>query len=65
MDSLIVGILAGAIGTGYFVYGKRQTRIAPMIAGALLCVYPYFVDGALWLILIGAILMALPFFLDY
>ena len=65
MDSLIVGILAGAIGTGYFIYGKRQTRIAPMIAGALLCVYPYFVDGALWLILIGAILMALPFFLDY
>ena len=65
MDNLFVGILAGAIGTGYFIYGKRQTRIAPMVAGALLCVYPYFVDGLLWLILIGAVLLALPFLLDY
>ncbi len=65
MDNLIAGILAGAIGTGYFIYGRRQTRIAPMVAGALLCVYPYFVDGLLWLIVIGVALMVLPYFLDY
>lgn len=65
MDNLIAGILAGAIGTGYFIYGRRQTRIAPMVAGVLLCVYPYFVDGLLWLIVIGVALMALPYFLDY
>jgi len=65
VNSLLVGIVAGAIGVGYFIYGKRQTKIVPMVAGALLCVYPYFVDRLLWLVLVGAILMAVPFFIDY
>jgi hypothetical protein len=65
MSTLIVGLLAGALGAGYFVYGKRQAKITPMVAGALLCIYPYFVDGALWLVLIGVALAAAPFVLDY
>lgn len=65
MDSLIAGVIAGAIGAGYFIYGRRQTRIAPMVAGVLLCVYPYFVDGTLWLVLVGAILVAVPFVVDF
>ncbi len=65
VNNLLVGMIAGAIGVGYFIYGKRQTKIVPMVAGALLCVYPYFVDSLLWLILVGAILMAVPFFIDY
>ena len=65
MSTLIVGLLAGALGAGYFVYGKRQAKIIPMVAGALLCIYPYFIDGALWLVLIGLALAAAPFLLDY
>jgi len=64
MNSLIVGVIAGAIGMGYFIYGKRQTRIVPMVAGALLCVYPYFVDNLLWLSLIGLALVVAPFVID-
>ena len=64
MNSLIVGVFAGAIGMGYFIYGKRQTRIVPMVAGALLCVYPYFVDNLLWLSLIGLVLVVAPFVID-
>jgi predicted cobalt transporter CbtA len=64
MNSLIVGVIAGAIGMGYFIYGKRQTRIVPMVAGALLCVYPYFVDNLLWLSLIGLVLVVAPFVID-
>ena len=47
MNSLWVGVVAGAIGMGYFIYGKRQAKYVPMIAGMLLCVYPYFVESLL------------------
>ena len=63
--SLVIGMLTGAIGVGYFIYGKRQTKFAPLIAGMMLCVYPYFVDSLLWLVVIGAMLMAAPFFIDF
>ncbi|MFH1022780.1 MAG: hypothetical protein V1809_05275 [Planctomycetota bacterium] len=65
MNSLIVGIIAGSLGMAYWVYGRRQARFAPMIAGVLLCVYPYFVDGWFWLILVGAVLAAAPFVTDF
>jgi len=47
------------------VYGKRQTRFAPIVAGLLLCIYPYFVDGVLWLCVVGAALAVAPFLLDF
>lgn len=59
--ALLVGVVAGAFGTGYFVYGKKQDRLIPMLAGAALCVYPYFINN-LWVALgVGAALLALPF----
>jgi hypothetical protein len=63
--SLLIGIFTGAIGVGYFMYGKRQARFAPLIAGMLLCVYPYFVSGVVWLVVVGVALMAAPFFIDF
>ena len=63
--SLLIGILTGAVGVGYFIYGKRQTKFVPLLAGMALCVYPYFVDSALWLVVIGAALMAAPFVVDF
>lgn len=63
--SLIIGIFTGAIGVGYFIYGKRQAKFVPLIAGMLLCVYPYFVDGVWWLLIIAAVLMAAPFLIDF
>lgn len=65
MSSLFVGVIAGAIGMGYFIYGKRQTKIVAMVAGALLCIYPYFIDSLLWLYLVGLLLIAAPFLIDY
>jgi hypothetical protein len=64
MNSLVFGVVAGAIGVGYFIYGKRQVKIVPMVAGALLCVYPYFVDSLLWLCLVGVVLVVAPFVID-
>jgi hypothetical protein len=63
--SLAIGILTGAIGLAYFIYGKRQARFAPLLAGLALCVYPYFVDSVPWSLAIGAALAVAPFFLDF
>jgi len=65
MNSFIVGIIAGAFGAGYFIYGKRQTKVVPMLAGVLLCIYPYFTDNLFWLSVIGVLLLAAPFFVDF
>jgi hypothetical protein len=64
-SALIIGLIAGAVGTGYFIYGKRQQRFAPMLAGVLLGVYPFFTENPLLLIAIGAALMAAPFYIDF
>ena len=65
MNSLIIGVFAGAIGMGYFIYGKRQGRMVPMISGVLLCIYPYATENLLWLSIIGIALVAAPFLIDF
>jgi hypothetical protein len=65
VDNLVIGLIAGAFGVGYMMYGKRQTKFVPLIAGILLCAYPYFVEGWLWLSIIGAVLLAAPFVIDF
>jgi hypothetical protein len=64
-SQLFIGLVAGAIGVGYFVYGKREGRFVPMFSGVALCVYPYLVAGTLWLCIVGAALLAAPFLLDF
>jgi len=64
MDSLVVGFIAGVFGMAYFVYGKRQSKITAMIAGVVLCVYPYFIDSLLWLCVVGGLLLIAPFAID-
>jgi hypothetical protein len=65
VGNLLFGVVAGAIGVGYLVYGRRQTKLVPVIAGVLLCVYPYFVEGWVWLSVVGALLLAAPFVIDF
>ena len=63
--SIIFAVLFGAIGMGYLVYGRRQHQGIPLLAGVALCAFPYFVHNVLLVILIGIVLMVLPFFLRY
>ena len=63
-STLFVGILAGATGLSYFIYGKKQERIGFIAAGVGLCIYPYLVDGLILQILIGLGLAAAPHFID-
>ena len=60
--SLLWGLLFGSIGIGYLVYGRRQRRAMVLVAGVLLCVFPYFVSNAVLTVFVGALLMALPYF---
>lgn len=62
---LFASFVISAIGAAYFVYGRRQAKFVPLICGVALCVYPYFVDGWLWLCVIGGALMAAPFLVDF
>ncbi len=62
---LLIGLLSGVFGVAYFVYGKRQTKLTPMIAGVLLCIYPYFIESVLWLAVVGLLLLAAPFVIEY
>jgi hypothetical protein len=59
---LFLGLLFGSVGFGYFLYGKRQAAIVPMVCGIALMVFPYFVSNVLILAVIGIALAALPYF---
>jgi hypothetical protein len=62
-SSLFLGLLFGAIGTGFFIYGKKQASLVPLICGLLLMVVPYFVPDARWLFAAGAALVVAPYFI--
>ena len=62
--TLYFNIVISALGVAYIVYGRRQARIVPVIAGIALCFYTYFVDGWLALAGIGALLAAAPFVIE-
>ncbi len=63
--SLWWGMVFGAIGLGFFIYGKKQGAIMPLLCGIALMVFPYFVDNAYLLVAIGAALCALPYFFRF
>jgi hypothetical protein len=61
-STLMWGILFGAVGLGFFVYGKRQKAPIPLLSGLMLMVFPYFVSNIYLTVLIGVALIALPYF---
>ena len=56
------GLMFGAVGAGYFIYGKNQRNLVMMCLGILLCVFPYFVGNLVLLLVIGVALTLAPFF---
>lgn len=61
-SELLWGVLFGSIGLGFFVYGKKQTMVVPLACGLALMVYPYFMPNAVALVLVGLMLVAIPYF---
>ena len=52
----------GAIGFAVFLYGKKNKSVRPMIIGAALMVYPYFISGTFFLYLVGIALTTALYF---
>ena len=59
---LLWGLLFGSLGAGYFVYGKKQGAIVPLLCGIALIIFPYFVTNTGLLVAIGVVLAAIPYF---
>lgn len=60
---LILGVIFGSIGLGYFMYGKKQKMTVPLACGLILMIYPYFIESTALLSAVGVILALLPYFL--
>lgn len=59
---LMWGMVFGAVGLGFFLYGKKQKAVVPFIAGITLCVFPYFIENVYVLVGVGLVLVAIPYF---
>jgi hypothetical protein len=61
-QSIIWGLIFGSIGLGYFVYGKKQRSVVPLVCGLGLMAFPYFVSDTVILVIVGLLLSAIPYF---
>jgi hypothetical protein len=62
VSSLLWGLLFGSVGLGFFIFGKKQKAVVPLVCGLVLMVFPYFISNTLLLVAIGIVLMAIPWF---
>lgn len=60
---LLLAVLFSSVGLGFFMYGRKQSAIVPLVCGLGLMVFPYFVSNMTMVVAIGLVLVALPFFL--
>ncbi len=60
---ILWGTVFGAFGVGFFMYGKKQRAIVPLVVGIALCIYPYFVTNVYVLVIVGVVLIVTPYFI--
>ena len=61
-STLLWGLLFGSIGLAFFIYGRRQKTVVPLVTGLALMIFPYFVSNTILLVTLGAVLVAIPYF---
>jgi predicted membrane protein len=59
---LLWGLLFSSIGLGFFLYGRKQRAVVPLVCGLVLMIYPYFIPNVIALVAIGVVLIAVPYF---
>jgi membrane protein DedA with SNARE-associated domain len=62
-SQLLWGLLFSSIGLGFFLYGKKQRAVVPLVCGLAMMIYPYFIANVVALVAIGVVLAAIPYFL--
>ncbi len=60
--TLLWGVLFSSIGFGYFLYGRKQQSVVPLLCGLALMAYPYFMPNNIMLVLVGILLSTIPYF---
>jgi len=60
---LYEGLIFGSIGLSFFIYGKKQHKIVPLLTGIALMVFPYFIVNQTLLIIVSMVLVMLPLIL--
>jgi len=60
---MVWSILFGGIGIGYFSYGRKQRALIPFCTSLALFIFPYFMPSVTVLIIVGIILVAIPYFI--
>lgn len=63
MAVLLWGLVFGSVGFGFFVYGKKQQAIIPLLCGIILMAVPYCVSNLVVLVGLGIVFMLAPFFI--
>jgi hypothetical protein len=61
-STLLWGVVFGSIGLGFFIYGRKQQAVVPLVVGIALFVVPYVIPNLYLLLLAGVVLVALPYF---
>jgi len=61
-SALLLSLLFGAIGSGYFLYGRKQQAVVPLLCGLVLIVMPYFIPNTALLVVAGVAVSAIPYF---
>jgi hypothetical protein len=59
---LIWGMLFGAVGLGFFAYGRKQKAVVPLFTGVALFIFPYFISNVYMLVIVGVVFVVLPYF---
>lgn len=65
MTSMMLSMIWGSIGTGYFLYGKKQSRFMFLICGIGLCVFPIFISNDMLSLALGLGMTIAPFKVDF
>jgi nitric oxide reductase large subunit len=60
-NTLLIWLLFGCLGTGFFMYGKNTHKFVPLGVGVALMIIPYFIANLITLSVVCAALSVLPF----
>ena len=64
-SNLLWGLLFSSIGLGFFLYGRKQRAIVPLVCGLGLMIFPYFVANNIVLVGVGVVLVVIPYFVRF
>ncbi|TYK64396.1 hypothetical protein [Colwellia echini] len=64
MSTIMVwSVLFSGVGFGFFMYGRKQKSAVPLCVGITLFILPYIIPNVTMLLIIGAILVIIPYFI--